>query len=296
MSNLYDNGDKALQGLTQFEVALGISHVTKAMLEPVLLDARAKSLAYDNARNNKAAAYDALRAKRTAADDFLSSARSYLATFLGDSWSPAWVPLGFNRTMLVLPRRDPERKDMLLRFKQYFVEHPAQESVAANLSAASVDEVYIDLRDAVASATDGTRLVREKRNALDAANALLAKKLFCLRRELEALLDPLDPRWLEFIDRIPGDPHVPEQVTAVTANVQPGVITLDWPDAPRAARYKVVKQVIGVDAEPVLAATVADSDAQLTGVPSGATVKLQIVAANGVGDAVPSQVIELLAA
>ena len=111
------------------------------------------------------------------------------------------------------------------------------------------------------------------------------------------MLDPLDSRWLKFTDRIPGDPRVPEQVDEVSAAAQPGgLITLDWPEAPRAARYKVLKQVVGVDAAPVLADTVEDSDAQLTGVPSGATVKLQIVATNAVGDAPPSAVIELLAA
>ena len=50
------------------------------------------------------------------------------------------------------------------------------------------------------------------------------------------------------------------------------------------------------EAEPVLVLTVDDSDAQITGVPSGATVKLQIVASNSVGDAPASEVIQLQAA
>jgi hypothetical protein len=52
----------------------------------------------------------------------------------------------------------------------------------------------------------------------------------------------------------------------------------------------------GVDAEPVLALTVDDSAAQLTGVPAGATVKLQVVATNAVGDAPASEVVQLQAA
>jgi len=51
-----------------------------------------------------------------------------------------------------------------------------------------------------------------------------------------------------------------------------------------------------VDVEPVLFTTVDDSDVQITGVPSGATVKLQIVATNSVGDAPASEVIQLQAA
>ena len=66
--------------------------------------------------------------------------------------------------------------------------------------------------------------------------------------------------------------------------------------SPRAARYKVLKQVVGVDAEPVLAATVDESNARLTGVPAGAVVKLQVVPTNEVGDGGGSAVLELRAA
>ncbi len=71
---------------------------------------------------------------------------------------------------------------------------------------------------------------------------------------------------------------------------QPGIIALNWEDASCAARYKVFKQVVGVDAE-----TVEASELELTGVPVGATVRLQIVASNAVGDAPASPVIELQA-
>ena len=96
---------------------------------------------------------------------------------------------------------------------------------------------------------------------------------------------------------IPGDPRPPEKVEDVTASAQPGgIIVADWPDTVRAAHYRVFKQVVGVDAELVLVKTVEESDVELTGVPSGATVKLQIVAANGLGTGTPSDVIELQAA
>ena len=62
------------------------------------------------------------------------------------------------------------------------------------------------------------------------------------------------------------------------------------------SRYKVLKQVLGVDVDPDLAITVEDSVAQLTGLPVGATVNLQVVPTNAAGDAPPSDVIELQAA
>jgi len=123
------------------------------------------------------------------------------------------------------------------------------------------------------------------------------RRLRALWNELESVLEDLDPRWLKFIDRIPGDPRVPEQVEDVTAEAQPGgIILVDWEDTTRAASYKVLKQIVGVDPEPVLFTTVDDSDAQITDVPSGATVRLQIVATNAVGDAPASEVVQLQAA
>ena len=149
----------------------------------------------------------------------------------------------------------------------------------------------------MATARDCRVQQRVKREDRDDAENALQTKLNVLWSELEAVLAPTDARWLKFIDRIPGDPRVPEAVDEVTAEAQPGgIITLDWQDASRAARYKVLKQIFGVDAGLVLAVTVAESDAQLTGVPAGATVKLQIVATNAVGDAPASEIIQLQAA
>jgi hypothetical protein len=111
------------------------------------------------------------------------------------------------------------------------------------------------------------------------------------------LLAPEDPRWLKFYDRIPGDPRAPEKVVNVTATAQPsGIISVDWPDTPRAARYRVLRQVVGMEVDFVVAETVEDSDARLRNVPSGATVKLQIVPVNASGPGEASDAIELQAA
>jgi hypothetical protein len=64
----------------------------------------------------------------------------------------------------------------------------------------------------------------------------------------------------------------------------------------RTASYKVCRQIVGVDEAPVLAASVDESDAQLTELPAGATVKITVIATNAAGDAPMSEEIELLAA
>ena len=179
----------------------------------------------------------------------------------------------------------------------YFINYPPYENAAREYTAAKAEALCAPLTSARADVEHCKFETRTKRDARQAAKAWLDAKISDLRGELELVLNPLDPRWLKFFDRIPGDPRVPEKVEAVTAQAQPGgVIRLDWPDASRAARYRVLKLVVGVDTDFVLADTVEESDAQLSGVPAGALVKLQIVPTNGVGDGPASTVIELQAA
>ncbi|MBI3413808.1 MAG: fibronectin type III domain-containing protein [Verrucomicrobia bacterium] len=290
-------GDKALTGLTQFEGAIGLTHVTVASYGPVLVDAKTKSQAFEQARFDKAKGYTVLREARSEAQDYLLSVRNYLTGFLGKNWSALWTPLGFLNNSLALPSTDAGRCQMLDKVKQYFTANPGQENAQKQYTAAQADALCTALTNAAAAIDDNKVSTRTARDARDTAQTGLKNKLQELRSELETVLDAEDPRWLKFIDRIPGDPRVPEQVTGITATAQPGgIIVVDWPDATRAARYKVLKQVVGTDPDFVLATTVDDSDAQLTGVPSGATVKLQVVPVNGVGEGAASEVIQLQAA
>jgi len=294
---LYRLAEKAALGLTTYEVPLALTHVTEALYDPVLLDTKSKSQSFNQARQTKAAAYETLRAKRADAEVFLQNTRNYLSAFIGFNWSAAWVPLGFINGSLRLPTRDPGRCQLLEKFALYFANHAAHENAALLFTATRATALGIALTDAL-TVVDNCKIdTRAKRDARDAAELTLENTLQTLWTELETVLPPIDPRWLKFLDRIPGDPRVPEAVEDITAQAQPGgIIALDWEDATRAASYQVFKQVVGVDAEPVLALTVDESDAQLAGLPVGATVRLQIIATNSVGPAAPSEVIELQAA
>jgi hypothetical protein len=292
----FKNADKVLRGLNQLGVSLGLTHVTKAIYEPLLLDAKAKAEAFAQARQGKSAAHVALRSARAEAVAYLMDVRNYLTGFLGAAWSPLWAPLGFNNS-LKLPATDAGRCQMLAKVKAYFTSHPEHENAAEDYTAARADALCAPISNAVIHVDHCKFDTRSKRDARGAALKLLDKKISALRNELTSVLDPLDPRWLKFFDRIPGDPRVPEAVEDLTATAEPGgIINLDWPDAARAARYRVLKQVVGTDPEWVPADTVEESAAQLTGVPSGATVKLQVVPVNGVGEGPASEVIELQAA
>ena len=294
---LYLLAGKSLAGLTELGVTLEVAHCTPVQLTGLNTDATTKRQAYKSARATKALAYIALRTARVEADKFCAQARDFLKPKLGTTFSALWAQIGFEGQSLEVPAKDGTRLTLLNGFKAYFLAHNAEESAAFNITAARALSVRDALAAAVQTTSDCKFDTRDKRDTQDAAEAALLKKLRCLWTELESILDPMDPRWLKFIDRIPGDPRSPEAVEEVSASAQPGgIITLDWEDTERAAHYKVFKQVVGVDAEPVLFATVDDSDAKVTGLPTGATVKLQIVATNEVGDAPASEVIQLQAA
>ncbi len=296
-SKFYRLAAKTLQGLNQLGVPLGLTHVAKAIYEPVYLDAKARAQAFAQARQAKSAGYAALRARREEAGAFLLAVRDYLTAFLGNTWSPAWAPLGFPTPTLQLPATDADRCSVLEKFELYFASHPEHENAAKEFTAVKAQAVCAALGESLATVDACKEDARAKRNARAAAEALLEHKHTCLQSELESLLSPTDPRWLRFLDRIPGDLRVPEKVQTVTATAQPGgIIALDWPDTVRAARYKVLRQVVGTDAEFVVVETVDDSAAEVIGLPAGATVKLQVVPLNEIGEGAPSDVIELQAA
>lgn len=292
----FKNAEKVRRGLNALEVVLGLTRCTKATYEPLLLDAKARAAAFDQSRAGKTTSYQWLRGKRPGARKFLGDVRNLLSGVLGNEWSAVWLPLGFSSS-LELPRTDAGCCQMLEKIKVYFTNNPQREVAADGFTAAAADALCGPFTDAVSTVDNGKLDTRTKKDARKTALRALDKKLGALRRELETVLDANDPRWLKFYDRIPGDPRPPEKVVDVTATAQPGgIITADWPDAVRAEHYRVFKQVVGVDAALVLVKTVEDSDVELTGVPSGATVKLQIVPVNGLGAGTPSDVIELQAA
>ncbi len=296
-SDIIRLGHKSNSGLTEFAVTLTITHCTTAQLTTLITSAETTSNTYLASKSAKTQAYIDLRTARAAAILFLENVREFLKPRLGAEWNGLWNIVGFTGPLLAVPREDEDVLAMLRAVKAYFLPDATLESAAYQLTALKAEERITALTAAMTTANNCREDQRAKREARDAAVAALLKKLRSLWTELASVLEPLDTRWLKFIDRIPGDPRVPAAVEDVSAAAQPGgIITLDWEDTERAARYKVLKQVVGVDADLVLFTTVDDSDAQVTGLPVGATVNLQIVATNSVGDAPASGVIQLQAA
>lgn len=298
-SEFYRIAGVSLAGLTELGEALGITHTTVPQLTSLLSAAESSSTQFQTARSSKREAFGDLRAARADAQAYIEKTRDYFTPFLGNQWNESWAQLGFTQTTLQLPNTDALRQRILTKLKEYFTANPSREHAELNITAAETGTQLNALSDALTATRAGRIAQRTNRDNRTTAEVALDKQLRNLWKELEVVLEPTDVRWLKFIDRIPGDPRKPEAVTQVTVSAQPGgIIQLDWDSATRATRYKVLKQIVGVDDAPVLFTTVEDSDATVTlpGVAPGTVVKLQIVATNGVGDAPASDVVQLQAA
>lgn len=296
-SELLQLSAKGAAGLNTEGASLNIAHCTAVDLTTLSQSLEQKMTLMNQARGEKALAYLDLRTARAQAGDYLEAARDYLKPRLKPEWSELWLAAGFPGPTLALPRANADRLTLLAGVKAYFTAHPELASEEYDLGAAPSETRRAALAAALQTVSDCKQAARAARDTRDGAETALAGKLHCLWDELESVLSPTDNRWLKFLDRIPGDLRVPEAVGDIEATAQPGgLILVDWPDALRAARYKVFKQVVNVDADPVLVATVEDSNTELTEVPAGATVRLQIVATNATGDAAPSAMVEVRAA
>ena len=122
----------------------------------------------------------------------------------------------------------------------------------------------------------------------------LASRLKVSRSELDAVLPPTDPRWLDLIGDIPGDPQRPEAVENLQAAPgAPGRVLVHWDAALRAHSYEVESLVVGQNTEFVHAATVPGTTTELVFTP-GARVQLCVKARNAAGQSSPSNLVEVL--
>jgi hypothetical protein len=114
--------------------------------------------------------------------------------------------------------------------------------------------------------------------------------------ELGQLLKDDDPRWSAFGLVPPGGsdlPPAPENLILTPG--EPGTMLADWSNTPRTVRYHVEIQVVGVDPDFRRDQTVTDSDATISGLPSGSTLRVRIIAVNAQDEeGPPSGVVEIV--
>jgi hypothetical protein len=285
---LFTLAEDMADGLNAHAAAIGILQNTEAKV-------RADLLAAQTAQNNYVASRAAkigLTTAQTVADSnakaFIGITRDVLAVTLGGQWSQVWEATGFPNQSLAIPAKIDERQALLAALQAYLTANPTKENAPLGVTAAQAGTLLTALSDARSAVNNGLVENGQKKALRDTAERTLRTRLRGTIDELDQLLDDNDPRWHAF-GLIPpaqiGPPDRPANLV-LTQGVA-GSVLADWADSARAVAYRVYKQVVGVDPDFVLAVTVSDSDCTLSGLPSGATVKVKVVAVNADGDESP---------
>lgn len=283
----------AEDGATAEGAGIGLVHNTAALIHqdlvalagdpaavPPVVGARN---AHHAAKSAKTAATAAQRSEESNCRAFCASAVGVLKNYLGNQWNSQWQAAGFTSGSLAMPD-DP--LPMLGELAAYFTAHPTHENAPLGITAAICTVRKNSLSAARSAANAKVQALGAAKAASDVAVKTLYKRMTGLRAELDQLLTDDDPRWYAFGFDRPSDGWGPGPVEhLVLTPGGTGMVFADWDDARRAERYRVFKQVVGTDAQPVeVTSTAVDSQHNLTGLPSGATVLIKVVAVNSAGD------------
>ena len=288
---LFALGEDMADGLHDHGAAAGVKHNTEPVFRADLDAAKLAECVYGASKTAKDGFSTSLRIADSNCRAFLKAARAVLAQNLGKDWSAAWEATGFPSQSTAVPNTQDERLTLCSALKKYFTDNPAMEVNTAKLvvTAAKADTLFNAVSDARTAVNNGNTDAGNKMAARDAAEEKLRARLRGLITELEQLLDDNSTLWDAFGLNAPGaasTPDVPEALVVTPGAA--GTLLVDWADARRAARYRVWVQVLTVDADFRAVATVTDSDATLSGLPSGKTVKVRVTAANDAGESGPS--------
>ena len=293
LSDLFTLCEKAADGLNTHESSIGIMHNTEAVLRGNLAAARTANNEFQAAKAARLSATDAQDTADANAVTFITSARDVLKTKLGGSYSQAWAEAGFASNSLAVPATLARRMELLKSLELYLTAHPTHEVAGLGVTHAQAAATHEALSTAVSAVNAARSAQRGKREARDAAEETLRNRLRGLVGELTQLVGDTDERWLDFGFRVPADDRLPEVPSDLILNGgAAGHLVAGWTDTARAERYRVYKQVVGVDNDFVLAKTVTDSDADLNTFTPGAQVRVRVTALNARGESQPSEVVE----
>jgi hypothetical protein len=297
LDDVFTLGEDMADGCHNHQAAIGLKQNTETNVRADLDATIDAQTVYKAALSAKTDFSTAVTVADSNGKAFISSARRVLANNLGENWNQSWVATGFPDLSTAVPGTQAKRQALLLSLKNYFTANPTYEVNTPKLvvTAAKAGVLFTALSTARVAASDGNTDAGAKKVLRDAAEQNLRDRLSGLISELGQLLDDTDPLWLAFGLNEPGATNLPDTVDGLVLTAGPaGIVVLHWSTPPRATRYRVFKQIDGVDPMPVNISTVSDSDATLTGQPSGKTLKIYVIAANDAGQAAPSDTVTIV--
>ena len=300
-NKLYVMADNMLAGLAMHGASLGVAQNTEAKIRALLevrdaggslilpavagTGARNWELAYGNAKATKAGSFTSVHAADAQSSAFIGSAKKHLSNFLGNVWSPAWAPVGYNNATLELTTDENQRFDLLKAYRSFLNLNPNMTVSTPLLT------INVSVADSRIAALTAARTLRQncrtdaatKRDGRDAVEKLLRKRMSGLIAELATLMPGDDPRWAAFGLHAPAGPTLSDKPTGATMQAGPaGFNFLDWNDAARADSYNVLQKLEG-ETEFTVIANVTDSDATIPEISSGTSAEYGITGLNGAG-------------
>ena len=241
------------------------------------------AVARDNFRTAQRDLRDALAAGRK----FCADAIDALKAHLGRTWNSRWEAAGFNGFSLAASRGNPS--DTLDLLWGYFHANPAREHPGNGITAAAAQTVNnaIHAARSAVSLADGARLVAIQNH--DESREKLRRRLRALRDELDLFLSDDDARWRDFGFSRPVDSRIPEVVTGLVLTPSgPGFVEVQFADAPRAENFRVRWAVNNSSPTFTDVGLFTDRTVNLRGLPSGATIIVQVTARNEAGESQPT--------
>jgi hypothetical protein len=288
LDELFTLAEDMADGLHTHEVAVGVKQNLEAAVRAALTDCQTRQTAFITSKGTKKGKTNDQTIADSNAKAFIGKARNVLVPYLGVTWSDDWAPTGFPNQSTAVPPTLAERQALLTSLQAYFTANAAKENAPLGVTAANAGTLFTALSDARSAVNQALTDFNQKKTDRDTSERALRKRMRGLIEELTQLLDELDPRWYAFGLVPPGAPDTPDQPTGLVLSAgPPGTVYADWADAPRATGYRVETQLVGVDPDFQLFTSVSDSDATLTGLPSGATLNVRLIATNDQGDASP---------
>ena len=297
LDDLFTLAEDMADGCHNHQAAIGLKQNTETDMRTDLAAAEAAQAVYKAALSAKTDLSTAVTIADSNGKAFISAASSVLIQFLGSTWNQAWVATGFPDQSTGVPTTQSKRQALLLSLQNYFTANPSYEVNTPKLvvTAAQAGVLFKAFSDARVAAAEGNTDAGNKKALRDAAAQNLRYRMTGLINELGQLLDDNDPLWLAFGLNEPGASNLPDQVNGLALTAGPaGTVLSHWSSASRATRYRVFQQIDGVDAAPVNVLTTSESDATLTGLPTGKLVKIYIIAANDAGQAAPSDTTQIV--
>lgn len=244
---------------------------------------------YAHLNAEHAARRQELYAARAVAKSCCEQAIDTLKVHLGRRWNPQWTAAGFTNGSIALPN---EHFAVLTALAAYFRLHPEREVAVLQVTAEHLEQVAQTLVAAEQAARRAHDEEVSAKQIRDAARTRLRRRIAGVRNELSFLLSPDDGRWYRFGFQRPVDGQIPEPVEDVAVHtIATDEAHVTWAPSARATSYRVSKQVVGRDPEPVEVGLVADPAAFVPDVPGEAETIILITARNRAGETRPTKFI-----